>query len=465
MTASTQALYRTIWRWHFYAGLIIAPFLFILAVSGAVYLFNDEINDALYPHQRFVSVPAQSVPYSELVNAALRDFPDGKVTRIDTPRTPDRSAEIFITPAQGEAVRVWVDPGTGKVLGHYIYANTLIGIADRTHGSLMIGNRLGDAIVELAACWGLILTVTGLYLWWPRGRGLRKFILPDWQAPGRLFWKSLHGTVGLWTAALVLFLIITGLPWADFWGGLLRHGATIANIGYPSSFHGYASLTSETVKDVTGDAGPWTLNEAPMPQSASPSSAHAGHLDGRLASAPSGNATIGVDRVRDAVARKGMSDPYRLNYPKSATGVFSVFVYPDQPEGQRTIYIDQYSGHVLGDVSYADYGWLAKSVELGVQLHMGNYFGRANQIVMLIPCIGIVVMCVTGPYMWWRRRPKGQLAAPRAISPPSLKTITFIVTGLGIAFPLAGASLVVVLIVDTLVRYTRSFHKLESSGG
>jgi uncharacterized iron-regulated membrane protein len=463
MTASTQALYRTIWRWHFYAGLFIAPFLFILAVSGAVYLFNDEINDALYPHQRFVSVPTQTVRYSELVDAALRDFPGGKVTRIDTPRTPDRSAEIFITPTQGEPVRVWVDPGTGKVLGHYIYANTLIGIADRTHGSLMIGNRLGDAIVELAACWGLILTVTGLYLWWPRKRGLRYFIWPDWRAAGRGFWKRLHGTVGLWTAALVLFLIITGLPWADFWGGLLQRGANLANIGYPTSFRGYATLTSETAKEVIGDAGPWTLNNAPMPQSGGQSGAHGGHLHDALTSTPSGRARIGIDRVREAVLREGMTDPYRLNYPKGETGVFAVFVYPDQPEGQRAIYIDQYSGRVLGDVSFADYGWLAKGVELGVQLHMDNYFGRANQVIMLIPCIGIVIMCATGPYMWWRRRPKGQLAAPRAISPLSLKTIALIVIGLGIVFPLVGASLVVVLIVDGLVRYAQTFRKLKAA--
>jgi len=262
-----------------------------------------------------------------------------------------------------------------------------------------------------------------------------------------MFWKSVHGTVGFWTAALVLFLIVTGLPWADLWGGLLQRGAAVANIGYPSNFRSYATLTSETNREATGDAGPWTLNNAPMPQS----NAHAGHGPEMPMSMPSGRPVINIDRVRDAVLRAGMTDPYRLNFPKTETGVFSVFVYPDQPEGQRTIYVDQYSGRVLGDVGFADYGWLAKGVELGVQLHMGNYFGRANQILMLIPCIGIVIMAVTGPYMWWRRRPKGQLAAPRAVAPTTVKTLALIVIGLGLIFPLAGASLVVVLIADRVV--------------
>jgi len=161
MSAPAPALYRTIWRWHFYAGIVVAPFLVILAVSGAVYLFIDEINDALYP-QRFVTPSTGTVRYSQMVDAALTQFPGGRVTRIDTPRAPNRSAEIFITPAEGDNVRVWVDPGTGAVLGHYVYARTIIGIADVAHGSLFMGNRLGDGIVELVACWAFILTVTGL---------------------------------------------------------------------------------------------------------------------------------------------------------------------------------------------------------------------------------------------------------------------------------------------------------------
>ena len=46
--------YATVWRWHFYAGLVVAPFLLILAVTGAIYLFNTELNDIIYPDLMFV---------------------------------------------------------------------------------------------------------------------------------------------------------------------------------------------------------------------------------------------------------------------------------------------------------------------------------------------------------------------------------------------------------------------------
>lgn len=93
-------LYRTIWRWHFHAGLIVAPFLLILAVTGAIYLFNDEINDALYPGQRFVT-PAPAMPASHLIGAALADYPGGPATRIDMPVEPGRGAQVLVLAVEG----------------------------------------------------------------------------------------------------------------------------------------------------------------------------------------------------------------------------------------------------------------------------------------------------------------------------------------------------------------------------
>lgn len=84
---------------------------------------------------------------------------------------------------------------------------------------------------------------------------------------------------------------------------------------------------------------------------------------------------------------------------------------------------------------------IRNAVELGVQLHMGNYFGRANQVVMLIACLGVILLSITGPIVWWKRRPKGGLGAPRELAPLRLRTMALITIGLGLMFPLAGASL------------------------
>lgn len=447
MTKSA-ALYRTVWRWHFYAGLLVAPFMLFLAATGAIYLFNDEINDVLQREMRLVPVSTHDVSPSRIVENVLAAFPDGRVTRLDTPSEPGRSVQVFLDRVHGEPLRIFVDPGTGEVLGSYVYAHTLVGFADVAHGSLMLGG-FGDAIVELAACWGLILVVTGLYLWWPRGGWrITGVLIPRWSASGRTFWKSLHATTGIWTALLILFLIVTGLPWASNWGGLFRRVTEAAGVGYPTSYATHQPPKSTTtVAEMSQRAAPWTLEAAPAPSSSDP---HAGH-HAELSSGMATGEPIGIDKAASIVAGEGMKPPYRLSLPKGRAGVYAAFTYPDRPQGQRTLYIDQYSGRVIGDVRFADYGPAAKAVELGVQLHMGNYFGRANQIVMLIPCLGIMVLTLTGPYLWWRRRPKGSWGAPQAITYPKVRTVAIITIALCLVLPLAAISLAVVWILDSLL--------------
>jgi uncharacterized iron-regulated membrane protein len=155
-----------------------------------------------------------------------------------------------------------------------------------------------------------------------------------------------------------------------------------------------------------------------------------------------------LDKVVNILAAHGMNAPYRLNLPKGERGVYIAFTYPDQPEGQRSLYVDQYSGRLLGNVGFADYGWAAKAIELGIQLHMGNYFGRLNQIVMAVACLGLIVHSLTGPYMWWLRRPRGSFGAPEIHSSAPIGAVALITLGLAVVFPLVGASLVGVGAID-----------------
>jgi uncharacterized iron-regulated membrane protein len=51
---SESALYRRVWRWHFYAGLICLPFLAMMALTGALYLFKEPIESLVYAPLRFI---------------------------------------------------------------------------------------------------------------------------------------------------------------------------------------------------------------------------------------------------------------------------------------------------------------------------------------------------------------------------------------------------------------------------
>lgn len=431
--------YAALWRWHFYAGLFTAPFLLILSVTGAIYLFNDELNDLIYPELRFASSSAAALPTSSLIDAATQRWPGSTVTRVDMPTAEGRSAMLFVNPAEGEPFRAFVDPGTADVLGTFIYARTLVGFADVFHGSLMLGD-VGDAIVELAACWALVLIVTGLYLWWPRGQRVGGRLLPRLTLRGRRLWREVHRFIGFYSAALILFLILSGLPWATVWGGMVLQPVSNAlGLGYPQTLRHHNSNTP-TMADTLGEA-PWTLEQAPLPAPAHTAMLH-----------PAERHDIGVDNVAAILARQGMAPAYRLSLPSDEQHLYSAYTYPDRPEGQHTVHVDRFTGEVLADIRFEDYGAVAKLVEWGVAIHMGNYWGRANQLVMLLTCIAIVALVITGVVMWWRRRPPGGLGAPRASKAPQPRTIMLITVALLMVFPLTGLSLLAVFGLDALWR-------------
>ncbi len=136
--------------------------------------------------------------------------------------------------------------------------------------------------------------------------------------------------------------------------------------------------------------------------------------------------------------------------------------YPDRPQGQRTIYVDRYSLQQIGpDVGFTDYGWVGKAIELGVQLHMGNYLGRPNQLLMLLPCLAIWVLTFSGVAMWWKRRPRGSVGAPPPIAGARAVGLVVALVIAGLLLPLFGASLLIVTAVNLLVERLRLPRALE----
>ncbi|HEX5391451.1 MAG TPA: PepSY domain-containing protein, partial [Burkholderiaceae bacterium] len=70
--ADTSALYRRVWRWHFYAGLICLPFLALMAVTGGLYVFKAPIESLVYASLRTVdSPPGDALDAETLVSHAV----------------------------------------------------------------------------------------------------------------------------------------------------------------------------------------------------------------------------------------------------------------------------------------------------------------------------------------------------------------------------------------------------------
>src|SRR3546814_12581442 len=102
----------------------------------------------------------------------------------------------------------------GRVLGAIDPDRRLSAVVQRIHGSLLMGVG-GGILVELAASWAMVLILTGLYLWWPRGRGLAGVVWPRLSLGGRAAFRDLPAVTGLWVCGLALTLLATPLPGTD----------------------------------------------------------------------------------------------------------------------------------------------------------------------------------------------------------------------------------------------------------
>jgi uncharacterized iron-regulated membrane protein len=444
---ASRKFYVAAWRWHFYAGLYVAPFLIMLAVTGLMMVWSSALlgRDGEYLYS--VTPAARTVAVSQQAAAAVAAVPGGAVVQYIAPRTAEGSA-LFRVNADDASTMVAVDPYTGKVLGQWDRRNGLYDLANKIHGTLMIGDT-GDRLIEVAAGFAVMLVVTGLFLWWPRdGKGLAGAIIPQFSARGRQLWKSLHMSIGVWCAAILLIFLVSGLSWAGIWGDRF----TQAWSTFPAAKWDNVPLSDKTHAEHMNHDGmkevSWTLEQTRMPVSGS----EAG-IDG----VPQGE-PVNVDTITALARAIGFDNRFQLNYPGGVDGVWTLSrdtMSNDSanPLSDRTVHVDQYSGKILVDVGFADYGIPGKAMAVGVAFHEGD-MGVWNLAFNTLFCLSIIFLSVSGIVMWWKRRPSGaaRLVAPALPEKLGLwKGGAIVMLAVALLFPLSGAVLVTVLVLDMLL--------------
>ncbi|WAM48425.1 PepSY-associated TM helix domain-containing protein [Vreelandella venusta] len=429
----TFDLYRAVWRWHFYAGLLVLPFMISLAITGGLYLFKDELDALIHADVKRVAVQEATLPPSALVSAALTAHP-GTAVKFTDPATPDSSAEITVNTAEGERLAVYVNPYTANVLGALDDRGTVMWTVRYLH-SLKYFGPTARKLIEIAGGWSILLVLTGIYLWWPRRKGAGGVVSVRGKPKSRVFWRDLHAVTGLFVGAFIVFLAITGMPWSGVWGGQVNQWANGNNFGYPAGVRVEVPMSEARLNEQSPTN--WSLEQAQLPESSQQ---------------PGQAESIGLDGAVAIFNELGLHTGYAVSLPTTATGVYTGSVYPNDLSQQRVVHLDQYTGERLIDMNYADYGPLGRWLEFGINVHMGQQFGLFNQLLFLAVCLAIILLAVSAAVMWWKRRPSGAMGVPPLPSDKRVfRGLTVILVIGGVIFPLVGASLIFMLIVDWFV--------------
>lgn len=438
-------LYFAVWRWHFYAGLYVIPFLLMLAVTGFLMMILTTIVPE-YGDRMEIPAEGATLPLADQQAAAMAAVPGATgIAEYIAPYSATNPA-LFNVQAGEDAVIVALNPYTAEVLRQTPDGGTWNAWLERVHGTLLIGD-LGDRLIEIAASLGLLLVATGLYLVWPREAGsLRAMFIPRLAAKGRALWKSLHQVVGTWMSVILVLFLITGLAWAGIWGERFVQAWNTfpaEKYGAPLSDKTHASLNGDGEKEV-----PWGLEQTPLPASGSAAG---------VAVLPSGT-VLDLTAMAGLARTLGMEGRFRVSFPQGETEVWTLgqnsmsYDSPD-PTADRTVHVDQYSGKVLADVRYADYAVGAKAMAVGIALHEGQ-MGLWNLLVNGVFCLGVIFTCVSGVVLWWKRRPAGafRLAAPPVPADvPLARGVVLIAVALSMLFPMLGLTLLAVLVVDLVL--------------
>ncbi|MFJ9523410.1 PepSY domain-containing protein [Kitasatospora sp. NPDC101801] len=450
-------------RLHFYAGILIAPFLLVAAVTGLLYTFTPQLDRLVYENWLTVDRPGDAVrPLAEQIAAARQAYPEGELASVITPAGPDDTTQVVLSlPELGEKqLTVYVDPYTAQVKGDLVtwFGSTPLSTwLDDLHRNLHLGD-FGRLYSETAATWLWVVVLGGLALWLGRARGQRAastrgVLLPDRSAKGVRRTRSRHAVTGVWLALGLLFLSATGMTWSQYAGDRFGRLLDVAKARTP--------VLDTTLPGV----------QPPAPDGSGSGGEHAEHGGGSGSAATAAEPDPAAFEAALAAARRaGLGGTATVTPPVKPGKAWTVA----QNDNTWPVHYDRVAvdvvygaGTVTAQTRWSEYPLLSKLTKLGVQGHMGRLFGLANQLVLAALAIGLSVITVLGYRMWWQRRPTRADRTARFGKAPARGVwrrlpVTALVLGipltvaLGWALPVLGVTLAAFVLADVAVGLVRS---------
>lgn len=390
-------------RIHLYLSLAAGLVILVACLTGAILVFEKDLQMAMSKKRYYVEAGTTRLPLAQVAKAVKDSFPTAKINGIKLYEAANRSAEVAVAFPQkndgkGEAPKakeerkgppqrqpgftVFVNPYTGQILEKYSYRETGFYQVFAMHRWLLGGEgSVGKYIVGVATAIFLFILLTGIILWWPKTRKIMQQRLRiKWNAGWKRINHDMHLVFGFYSAIFLFIIAFTGLAWSFEWFNNSIYAVTKSPL------------------------------QAPPP--------------------PKSTYVVGDKRISydDALAAaKGVyasADWYNINMPKDSTEAVAVNALSRgavHENATDAVYLDQYSGAVLGKTPYGDRSLGARVRSTFKPVHTGSLWGWPSKIIAFVVCLFGVTFPITGTIMWINRtRKKSGLQKKRVTEPPVL---------------------------------------------
>jgi len=354
---------------HLWLGLTLGVAGSLLGVTGSVLVFDQAIDGALNPQRYATSGREISLPYADYALRGARAVGEGaRAVNLRLPQAEAMPVVVFVRAkgATGALRRVYLDPPTGRVLDAPATGG-LIAWAHDFHESLALRDYNGREIVGCVGIAMLVSSLSGIYLWWPRGRVRRK----DFGfRRGPVVSRNLHLTLGLYSSLVLAMLSFTGIF-----------------LSFPDAGRAAVGALAPVSPSTRGMQAPESQGRPLTPDDA---------------------AAIARAQLPDAAVTG-------VGIPAGPRGVYRIALREPGDDGERggaVIFIDPRAATVLRRIDRTTQTSGDAFLAYQRPLHEGDALGLAGRIVIcgvgLLPALFVV----TGTMMWLRSRRKRSL--PRA---------------------------------------------------
>ncbi|MNR83155.1 hypothetical protein D3C72_139270 [compost metagenome] len=427
-----QTLFRLL---HVYAGIFIAPFIFIAALTGFFYAATPQIEKSIYKDVLYIEQTSSKTQHLSLQIEKAKQLlsPTSQITEVrPSPAVNQTTRVIFSDPELGlQNEAIFIDPYTLEVKGQLAVYGTSGLLPFRTkldhlHRDLLLGSW-GRFYSELAASWLAILIFTGFYQWYKRRKASKKNQIKHNK------YIQKHSTIGLVLFPLLLFVAVTGLTWSEYAGENIR---------------------------IFRQALSWQTPVLSTSIQAEPTSKMGMHHEDY--SMVHNHASVQVtsddfDTALDLARKYGIdAAQIQIKPPLDQGQAWSISeIQRNWPTQADSIAIDVSNHSVIDQLYFNDYPLIAKLTRWGVDAHIGILFGWINQLILIIYSLALCVMILYAYLAWYKRTNLKQttihvsnlfLSTWKSVKTLQRLTLGTILIILGLLLPLFGLSLVVALI-------------------
>ncbi|WP_430614905.1 PepSY-associated TM helix domain-containing protein [Flavobacterium sp. JP2137] len=360
---------------HLWLGVGSALVLFIVCLSGTIYTFRTEIEQWLEPQKYTLAQTADSKYEMDELIAFVEGQTGGKVNRVIT-EVDQTKPYVFGVASKKEEKKsenYYINPYTKEIIGFGKGpAAPFFTDMMKLHRFLLMESEIGRPIVGVATLIFILLSITGLFLWFPKKIKGWKSMKPGFKIKFSGKWKrvnhDLHNTLGFYTLLVILVMAVTGLCWSFEW-----YRAGLSEVLGVKVFGGRDEAKPES--NELSNGMPLTYSQA--------------------------------------VAIANQRFPYEgktiVSLPKGRKGSFEI----QKNEAARfnetafdRVFIDQFSGHIIKEEAFNNKAIGDKIASQIKAIHLGEIYGVFSKTLYFIVCLIATSLPVTGLFIWLNKMKK-----------------------------------------------------------